>query len=133
MKRHFFTRVLATSMVLLLGNLALAQSESCGNITLELYDSYGDGWNGNDMDVVSSSGTTTTYTLSSGSSGSYALTVAYGDTLSFSWQGGGSWATECTYVIKDASGNDLYTSPLGSVMTAGATQYYVYCNTIASC
>src|SRR5210317_1806615 len=133
MKRHFFTRVLATSMVLLLGNLALAQSESCGNITLELYDSYGDGWNGNDMDVVSSSGTTTTYTLSSGSSASYSLTVSYGDTLDFSWQGGGSWASECTYVIKDASGTTLYSSPNGGLMTAGATQYYVYCNTLSTC
>ena len=26
----------------------------CGTVTLELYDSYGDGWNGNDMDVVTS-------------------------------------------------------------------------------
>lgn len=129
-----FTRLFAlVAAVLLTGTVVSAQTESCGPITLELYDSYGDGWNGNDMDVISNSGTTTTYTLSSGSSGSYALTVGYGDTLSFSWQGGGSWATECTYVIKDASGNTLYTSPTGALMTAGATQVVIYCNTIASC
>jgi hypothetical protein len=61
------------------------------------------------------------------------LTVAYGDTLEFAWQGGGSWASECTYKIKDVSGNVLYSSPNGGVMTAGATQYYVYCNTLSTC
>ncbi len=129
-----FTRLFAlVAAVLLTGTVVSAQTESCGPITLELFDSYGDGWNGNDMDVISNSGTTTTYTLSSGSSGSYALTVGYGDTLSFSWQGGGSWASECTYVIKDASGNTLFSSPTGSSMTAGATQVVIYCNTLASC
>ena len=129
-----FTRLVAlAATVLLTGTFISAQTESCGPITLELYDSYGDGWNGNDMDVISSAGITTTYTLTSGSSGSYALTVGYGDTLSFSWQGGGSYASECTYVLKDASGDTLYTSPTGASMTAGATQAVIYCNTIASC
>jgi len=128
------TRLVALAVaVLLTGTFISAQTESCGPITLELYDSYGDGWNGNDMDVISSAGITTTYTLTSGSSGSYALTVGYGDTLSFSWQGGGSYASECTYVLKDASGDTLYTSPTGASMTAGATQAVIYCNTIASC
>jgi hypothetical protein len=40
------------SLALLVGNYATAQTESCGPITLELYDSYGDGWNGNTMEVV---------------------------------------------------------------------------------
>ena len=96
MKKQLLVRSLWLVLVSFMGYSALAQSESCGPITLELYDSYGDGWNGNDMDVISNSGTTTTYTLSSGSSASYSLTVSYGDTLEFSWQGGGSWASECT-------------------------------------
>src|SRR6056300_1486204 len=133
MKKQLLTSSLLLMLFAFTGFTAFAQSESCGPITLELYDSYGDGWNGNDMDVISSSGTTTTYTLSSGSSASYSLTVSYGDTLDFSWQGGGSWASECTYVIKDASGTTLYSSPNGGLMTAGATQYYVYCNTLSTC
>src|SRR6056300_295032 len=133
MKKQLLTSSLLLMLFAFTGFTAFAQSESCGPITLELYDSYGDGWNGNDMDVISSSGTTTTYTLSTGSSASYSLTVSYGDTLDFSWQGGGSWASECTYVIKDASGTTLYSSPNGGLMTAGATQYYVYCNTLSTC
>ena len=132
MKQQFFTRVVVMSIALLLGNYATAQTESCGPITLELYDSYGDGWNGNDIDVVSTSGTTS-YTLSSGYSSTYSLAVGFGDTLDFVWQAGGSYTTECSYVIKDGSGDTLYSSPLGSVMTAGATQIRIYCNTLASC
>ena len=104
----------------------------CGTVTLELYDSYGDGWNGNDMDVVTSSGTTT-YGMSTGSFISYTLTIAYQDTAHFIWQAGGSYASECTYIVKDAYGTTLYSSPNGGLMTAGATQYSAQCNSLASC
>ena len=132
MKKQLLIRSLLAMFVFFAGGKAFAQSESCGFVTLELIDSYGDGWNGNDIDVVSTSGTTT-YTLSSGYSTTYSLAVSFGDTLDFVWQAGGSYASECTYKIKDAAGTTLYTSPTGSVMTAGATQYYVYCNTASSC
>ena len=132
MKKQLLIRSLLAMFVFFAGGKAFAQSESCGFVTLELIDSYGDGWNGNDIDVVSTSGTTT-YTLSSGYSTTYSLAVSFGDTLDFVWQAGGSYASECTYKITDAAGTTLYTSPTGSVMTAGATQYYVYCNTASSC
>ncbi|MDA0898787.1 MAG: hypothetical protein O3A30_05860, partial [Bacteroidetes bacterium] len=132
MKKQLLIRSLLAMFVFFTGGKAFAQSESCGFVTLELIDSYGDGWNGNDIDVVSTSGTTT-YTLSSGSLITYSLAVSFGDTLDFVWQAGGSWASECTYKIKDASGTTLYSSPAGNLMTAGATQYYVYCNTASSC
>ena len=132
MKKQLLIRSLLAMFVFFTGGKAFAQSESCGFVTLELIDSYGDGWNGNDIDVVSTSGTTT-YTLSSGYSTTYSLAVSFGDTLDFVWQAGGSYTGECTYKIKDAAGTTLYTSPTGNVMTAGATQYYVYCNTASSC
>ena len=135
MKKQLLTRSLLLMLFAFAGFSTFAQTESCGPITLELYDSYGDGWNGNDMDVISNSGTTTTYTLTSsqGSYAAYAITVSYGDTLQFSWQAGGSWASECSYKIKDASGNYIYQSPSGSSMTAGAVQDTVYCNTLSTC
>ena len=135
MKKQLLTRSLLLMLFAFSGFSTFAQTESCGPITLELYDSYGDGWNGNDMDVISNSGTTTTYTLTSsqGSYAAYAITVSYGDTLQFSWQAGGSWQGECSYKIKDASGNYIYQSPSGSSMTAGAVQDTVYCNTLSTC
>ncbi|MGY8913296.1 MAG: hypothetical protein ACKVHS_08515, partial [Flavobacteriales bacterium] len=104
----------------------------CGTVYLELYDSYGDGWNGNDLDVVTTSGTTT-YGMTTGSFISYTLTISYQDTADFIWQAGGSYASECSYAVKDGFGTVLYSSPSGSVMTAGTAQYSAQCATLATC
>ncbi|MDC1529978.1 right-handed parallel beta-helix repeat-containing protein [Schleiferiaceae bacterium] len=132
MKKQLLTLSLLLVALFFSGSTLLAQTQVCGTVTLELYDSYGDGWNGNDMDVVTSSGTTT-YGMSSGSFISYTLTIAYQDTAHFIWQAGGSYTSECTYKIKDAYGATLYSSPAGNLMTAGATQYSAQCNSLASC
>ena len=107
---------------------APALPQVCGTINLELYDSYGDGWNGNEIDVKFTGGDST-YTLSSGSFISIPLSVNYLDTAQFAWQAGGGYPNECSYKVTDASGNVLYSSPLGAWMTAGSTQYTAYCAT----
>ncbi|MDB2627097.1 lamin tail domain-containing protein [Schleiferiaceae bacterium] len=101
----------------------------CGTINLELYDSYGDGWNGAEIDVEFTGGDST-YTLSSGSYVSIPLSVNYLDTANFVWAADGSYPSECTYKITDASGTVLYSSPTGSVMTVGTAQYTTYCATL---
>ncbi|MDC0382940.1 lamin tail domain-containing protein [Schleiferiaceae bacterium] len=101
----------------------------CGTINLELYDSYGDGWNGAEIDVEFTGGDST-YTLSSGSYVSIPLSVNYLDTANFVWAADGSYPSECTYKITDSSGTVLYSSPTGSVMTVGTTQYTTYCATL---
>ena len=106
--------------------------QMCGTVYLELYDSYGDGWNGNEIDV-SFTGGDSTFTMSSGSFVSYALTIPYQDTAHFIWQNGGSYTSECTYKVTDAYGTVLYSSPTGNNMTIGATQYSLQCNSLASC
>ena len=73
------------------GNSVFAQTQVCGTVYLELYDSYGDGWNGNEIDVKFTGGDST-YTLSSGSFISIPLSVNYLDTAEFVWQNGGSCA-----------------------------------------
>ena len=77
--------LIVTSLVMFANTNLFAQSEVCGPITLELYDSYGDGWNGNTLEVDDGNGKTS-YTLTSGSIGSFSLTLGYQDTLSFIWQ-----------------------------------------------
>ena len=106
--------------------------QMCGTVYLELYDSYGDGWNGNEIDV-SFTGGDSTFTMSSGSFVSYALTIPYQDTAHFIWQNGGSYTSECTYKVTDAYGTVLYSSPTGNNMTIAATQYSLQCNSLASC
>lgn len=90
--------------------------------TVNLYDSYGDGWNGNTIDV-DVAGTVTNHTLSNGSSGSVTVNVTTGDSLKITWQGGGSWASECTFDVVDANGNTIFTSPNGGSMTVGVVQF----------
>ena len=132
MKKQLLIRSLAFAVALLTGTVASAQSEVCGTFTLELNDSYGDGWNGNEIDL-SFTGGDSTYTFTSGSQATFTLTVPYQDTVEFIWQAGGSYTSECSYRILDASGTAVYSSPQGNAMTAGSTQYYLYCNTLATC
>lgn len=69
-----------------------------GEYTIEMEDSYGDGWNGASIDVVID-GVETSYTLDSGSAGSQTFTVPEGTaefTLAFS---SGDWDGEITYEI----------------------------------
>jgi surface protein len=104
-------------------------TEACGALELVLTDSYGDSWNGNSM-IVKYPGGDSSYTVATGFSYTVPLSVSLGDTLSFSWSGGGSFPNECTYQIVDVlSGTTIYSSPIGSVMTAGDVQISIYCNT----
>ena len=128
MKKQLLTRSLLLIALFFSGSTLLAQTQVCGTVNLELYDSYGDGWNGNEIDVKFTGGDST-YTLSSGSFISIPLSVNYLDTAQFAWQAGGSYTSECTYKITDASGTVLYSSPTGNNMTAGSTQYTAYCAT----
>ena len=129
MTKQLLTRSLLLMLLFFSGSTAYSQTEVCGTVYLELIDSYGDGWNGNEIDV-SFTGGDSTYTLATGSSTTIPLQVNYLDTANFVWQAGGSYASECSYKITDDAGTVLYTSPSGSVMTAGATQYTAYCATV---
>ena len=96
--------------------------------TLTLLDSYGDGWNGNSMTVFVTPSTTTTYTLQSGSSVSYQISVGLGDTAIFNWQGGGQFQSECSYTIQEvATGTTIYTSPSGNIMTSSTPEFTTSC------
>ena len=132
MKKHLLIRSFAFAAALIFGTTASAQTEVCGTFTLELNDTYGDGWNGNEIDL-SFNGGDSTYTFSTGSQATFTLSVPYQDTVEFIWQAGGSYTSECSYRVLDASGTAVYSSPQGNVMTAGSTQYYIYCNTLATC
>ena len=84
MKRSFTLRPFWFILLpFLLGSSTLNAQTSC-EYTLNLFDSFGDGWNGGFLDVTIGN-TTTTYTLDNfnddGSFNSFALTVTEGDTI----------------------------------------------------
>lgn len=78
------------------------------NITAQLSDSYGDGWNGASIDFKTSNGNIVgSATIESGSSATVELSLPQG-TINCIWNDG-SWDSECSFVILDGNGNQLYT------------------------
>ena len=71
-------------------------------LTIEMHDSYGDGWNGNII-KVHNRGTTQTVTLSSGTSETVNVDV-YNGSLELEWANG-SYSEECSFTV---SGPCLY-------------------------
>ena len=124
MKKLFRFSQLVFGLSLLLSIQATAQC----SYTLTLLDSYGDGWNGNSIDVMVG-GTTSTYSFSSGSVATFSITAAAGDSLSFEWQGGGNYQDECTFNIANTTtGGALYSSPAGNLLSTSVPQYTVTCS-----
>ena len=109
---------------------ACEEEEKC-LITYELTDDYGDGWNGNKINVVDDENGVVldTWTISSGRTATGSLAVCPGRTLNFVWVAG-SYAKECSFVIKDVNDDVIFeyeksdTGPSAGVLTS----YLVDCS-----
>ena len=77
------------------------------SLVFDLFDSYGDGWNGNKLTVSHSDGSYDEITLDSGSSGSQTLLVSNGSQVVLGWIAG-SWTSECSFDVSYANGNVIY-------------------------
>jgi hypothetical protein len=81
--------------------------------TLTLNDQYSDGWTNSDgsmntLDVLVDGAVSGTYFLTGGTE-SYEIGAYYGQVISFQYNvaGSGNWAGENSYVVTDASGNEV--------------------------
>jgi len=98
--------------------------------TIDMVDTFGDGWNGASIDVVVN-GTTTNYGMTTGTNASYTFTLNDGDTWEVIFYSG-TFDNECIYTITDCNGNQAFSdgpSPtLGSVFTTtyGNSISYTY-------
>lgn len=72
--------------------------------TLDLVDSFGDSWNGNNL-LFTVNGVTTSYTVSSGSNAVFTVNIPHGASVTSQFQASGSWTSECEYQIIDPNGN----------------------------
>jgi hypothetical protein len=72
--------------------------------TLNMIDSYGDGWNGGVLTINVNGASVGTFTLSSGSSGTGTFSASDGDDIDVSWSSSGSWASERSWTIDDGYG-----------------------------
>ena len=75
------------------------------NVVFELSDSYGDGWNGNVLNVSFSDGTPTqNMTIQSGSSETYVVEIGNGVHVTLTWTLG-NWPDECSFVVRYEDGD----------------------------
>ena len=101
-----------------LGPLSITTSiapGSCGIFTLELYDSWGDGWNGGSLDVVlNGSVFITGATIVTGAGPEvYQIPVNIGDVVDFNYTSG-AYAGENSYKVYDQNGVEIIHEGAGS-------------------
>ncbi|MCR5659248.1 MAG: leucine-rich repeat protein [Bacteroidales bacterium] len=76
------------------------------DLTIDLYDSYGDGYQGNFL-VVSYGDVTEQFTIESGSFASYTLFIPDGSHVELSWITG-DWMEECSFYVRYSNDNVIY-------------------------
>ena len=102
------------SFVEVAGNIAsdtadISIANSC-NVVFTLSDTYGDGWNGNKLNVTFDDGTPmVTYTINSGNSAVFTKEINTGTTVTVTFVTG-QYAYECSYNIKYETGEPIYQS-----------------------
>jgi len=67
-------------------------------VTVSMYDSYGDGWNGASLTIYVNGSSFTSGTVNNGSSSSFNFTAAVGDSVSIYWVSG-SYNYECSFIV----------------------------------
>ncbi len=98
--------------------------------TIEMVDDYGDGWNGNAINVKLNGSIVETLTIADGAAQTSTVSVCDG-TVSFEWVIG-SYSDEASFTIKDATSATLYTCTDGSTLSSGEF-YSTYCGVIPTC
>ncbi|MEX1001283.1 MAG: PKD domain-containing protein [Crocinitomicaceae bacterium] len=87
-----------------------AGGASCDYV-LELVDSWGDGWNGNTIDIYIN-GVPTNYTAA-GTGSTFIISVNHGDQIDLQWNASGNWQSECEIYFYDANGNLIHSDGTG--------------------
>jgi len=91
--------------------------------TLTLDDSFGDGWNGNNITLVINGLTVGTFTLASGSTTDVIFLAETGDVIETNYDGAGSFQGEVSWSITDGNGAPLCSdgpSPAIGLQACGA-------------
>ena len=104
------------SNVVTVNTATLCAGGTC-NVTIVGYDSYGDGWNGNAINIVQNGITVGTFTLANDSLLTETFAICDEAAVSFSWVAG-SFPAETSFELFDGTNASVYTGS-GSSMTDG--------------
>ena len=105
-------------------------AENQCTITIEGTDSFGDGWNGNAINIMQGGAIIGNFTLTSGTSLTSSFNVCSGIPVSFSWVSG-NYPSETSFEIHDG-GNTVVFTGAGSDMVDGNT-FFTLNNACPSC
>ena len=75
--------------------------------TLNMVDSWGDGWNGASAEILVNGTAVATAELPTGGSGSVTFDAATGDAIVLSWTDDGSYPSEISWSVSDGEDNEL--------------------------
>jgi hypothetical protein len=90
-------------------SIALSATESpiTATYTFNLFDSFGDGWNGNVLNVLINGVQVESFTFTTGSFASETLVVEEGDVITTTWTTG-SFVAECSFDLVDENANIIH-------------------------
>ncbi len=109
-----------TIILTILGFTSLTNAQGCTH-TLNLYDSYGDGWTGATVDLhINGSSIATGLTLPTGSADNYDFTASTGDVISLENWVSGSWDSEISWDVTDGNGAVINTGTHGGITVGSA-------------
>ena len=74
--------------------------------TIDMQDTFGDGWNGASVDVTVNGSPATSFSFTNGNSSSDSLFTLTGDVVEFNFVSG-NWDTEITFQVYDPSGSQI--------------------------
>ena len=90
---------------------------TCGSFTLELYDSYGDGWNGASLDIIINGNPFQNITLANGNGPEiFTFATDSNDVIDLIYNTG-NWDDENTYNLTDNSGNLIISQGLNGFIS----------------
>ncbi|GLB54192.1 hypothetical protein NBRC110019_32330 [Neptunitalea chrysea] len=110
-------------------NTAMCSVADQCSYTFNLIDDYGDGWNGNTMDIIQNGVIIETLILNSGSAASVTVMLCNTSPFTIHWNSGG-WTSEVGMTVyNDYSSQLEFTLPINSSSLAGTDIYTgnVYC------
>ena len=96
----------STSSMTIIDAVTTCAGETC-QVSIVGEDSYGDGWNGNAINVMQAGITIGTFTLGSGSYGTESYSVCAGAPVSFNWVSG-LYSDEASFEILDGGLSSVY-------------------------
>ena len=99
-------------------------SDQC-SYTFNLYDSFGDGWNGASLDVQQNGVVIANLTISSGSSATETVTLCDNISTSLVWHSG-NYDSEASFTVMGPNGTEIYTS--SSISAGTLTTFTTDCN-----